>query len=123
MSSAYPFTRQQRLCKPSEFKHVFDQPCKATDGYFIVLAKTNQLPHARLGLAIAKKRVRKAVARNRLKRLVRESFRHHPQLLAGLDCVVLVKDNIEQVNNPLLFCSLARLWQLISKRCKKSSSG
>jgi ribonuclease P protein component len=120
VSSSHSFTRQQRLCKPSEFKRVFDQPCKAADGYFIVLAKTNQLPHARLGLAIAKKRVKRAVARNRLKRLVRESFRHHPELLEGLDCVVLVKDNIEQIDNPRLFHSLSRLWQLISKRCKKS---
>lgn len=120
MSYSPTFGRQQRLHKPSEFKHVFDQPCRAVDNYFIVLAKTNQLPHARLGLAIAKKRVRRAVARNRIKRLVRESFRLHPQLLNGIDCVVLVKDNIEQVNNPLLFRSLAKLWQHISNRCKKS---
>jgi ribonuclease P protein component len=120
VSSSYSFKRHQRLHKPSEFKHVFDQPCKAADNYFIVLAKTNQLPHARLGLAIAKKRVKRAVARNRIKRLVRESFRQHPQLLIGIDCVVLVKDNIELVNNPLLFRSLARLWQHISNRCKKS---
>jgi len=31
--------------------------------------------------------------------LVRESFRHHQQSLRGLDCVVLAKSRIVQVDN------------------------
>ncbi|MDM8560106.1 ribonuclease P protein component [Candidatus Parabeggiatoa sp. HSG14] len=118
---SYQFTRQQRLLKPSEYKYVFDQPCKSGDQYFTVLAKANGQRLARLGLAIAKKRVKQAVARNRIKRLIRESFRHQqPPCMAGLDCVVLAKNGTDQVNNHTLKHSLARHWQQLSHRCKKS---
>jgi ribonuclease P protein component len=117
---SYQFTRQQRLLKPSEYKYVFEQPCKASGRYLTVLARANGQRLARLGLAIAKKRVKHAVARNRIKRLVRESFRHHQPCLAGLDCVVLAKNGAGQINNHTLLHSLAMHWQQLSHRCKKS---
>ena len=54
---------------------------------------TNSHPQARLGIVVAKRNVRLAVARNRIKRLVRETFRHQQQRLNGLDIVVVVKKN------------------------------
>ncbi len=113
------FTRQQRLSSALEYKYVFDQPCKSTDRYFTVLARPNARAFARLGLAISKKRVKRAVDRSRIKRLSRESFRHHQLSLAGLDCVVLAKNGIEQVNNQTLLHSLAGHWQRLLRRCKK----
>lgn len=47
--------------------------------------------HARLGVVVAKRNVRLAVARNRLKRFVRESFRLLQANLRGLDVVVVIK--------------------------------
>lgn len=120
MSEFYQFTRQQRLLKAQDYKNVFEQSCRSTDRYLTVLARTNRLDFARLGLAITKKRLKQAVDRNRLKRLIRESFRHHQSSLAGLDCVVLAKNGIAQVNNHTLLQSLARHWQQLSRRCKKS---
>ncbi len=113
------FTRSQRLLKPTDFKNVFDQPNKFSDNYLTVLARVNHLPKARLGLAIAKKKVKAAVSRNRLKRLIRESFRQHQHLLAGLDCVVLAKSGVDTINNQALYHSLAIHWQQIVRRCKK----
>jgi ribonuclease P protein component len=118
--SLYQFTRQQRLLHSQEYKHVFDKPCKSTDRYLIVLARTNGQNFGRLGLAIAKKTVKRAVDRNRVKRLIRESFRHHQLSLAGFDCVILAKSGIVQVDNHTLLHSLAKHWQQISRRCKKS---
>lgn len=46
----------------------------------------------KLGLAIAKKRAKRAVDRNRLKRVARESFRHHSHQLDGLELVVMNRD-------------------------------
>jgi len=112
------FQRQQRLLKPVEFKYVFNKPAKSIDNYFIVLARINGLAVGRLGLAIAKKRVKRAVARNRLKRLIRESFRHHQASLSGLDCVILVQPKIEQVSHPILFQSLVNHWQRIRRYAK-----
>ena len=120
MKPSYQFTRWQRLLKPSEFKNVFDQACKSGDNYFTVLARPNALTTSRLGLVIAKKKIRKAVARNRVKRLIRESFRYHQHGLMGIDCVVLAKEGIDQFDNRTLTCALTTHWQKIARRCKKS---
>ena len=114
MTSSCRFQRHQRLSKTIEFKYVFAQPSKSTDLYFTVLARSNRLTYARLGLAIARKRIKSAVARNRLKRLIRESFRHHQVKLAGLDCVVLARSGIGPISNLILFQSLARHWHKLS---------
>ncbi|MEN8220394.1 MAG: ribonuclease P protein component [Pseudomonadota bacterium] len=120
MNGPYLFTRQLRLLKAQDYKYVFERPAKSTDPYLTVLARPNGRDFARLGLAISKKRLKRAVDRNRLKRLIRESFRHHQSHLAGLDCVVLAKNGVAQVNNHTLLLSLARHWQQLSHRCKKS---
>ncbi len=75
-----------------------------------MLARDNGLPHARLGLAVGKKHVRKAVGRNRIKRLVRESFRIHAASLGGFDLVVLSRANTT-VMNAVLTRSLEGHWE------------
>ncbi len=120
MKSTYPFTQQQRLLKAREYQFVFEQPCQSRDSYFTVLARANGQHFARLGLAIAKKRVRRAVDRNRIKRLIRESFRYHHSSLAAIDYIVLAKNGVEQINSHTLLDSLARHWLNLSRRCKKS---
>lgn len=93
------------------------------DPYFTVLARPNAEPLARLGLAIAKKCARRAVDRNRLKRLVRESFRLERLGLPGLDLVVLCRRDAVTADNLQLRASLTRHWARIRKQlCAKSSS-
>ena len=65
---------------------------------------------ARLGLAISKKNCRLATDRNRIKRVVRESFRHHQAALAGLDVVVINQPAARAAGNQQLFSSLAGHW-------------
>jgi ribonuclease P protein component len=78
---------------------------------FTVLYKKNDEQEARLGLAISKKNCRGAVGRNRLKRLVRESFRLHQQDLEGLDVVVMNQPSATRASNKALFDSLNEHWQ------------
>ena len=73
---------------------------------------------ARLGLAVAKKHLKRAVDRNRIKRLVRESFRQQRDLLKGLDIVVLVKPGIETADNRTLLDALDRHWQRLSRNAR-----
>lgn len=61
--------------------------------FFSVLAGVGEQPQARLGIVVAKKNVKLAVERNRIKRLVRETFRLQQQHLNGLDVVVVIKKN------------------------------
>lgn len=78
---------------------------------FTVLYKENGEQEARLGLAISKKNCRLAVGRNRLKRVVRESFRHHYEYLKGLDVVVLNQPAAKVASNRVLFDSLVQHWR------------
>lgn len=75
---------------------------------------------ARLGLAIAKKHVKLAVGRNRIKRVIRDSFRHHQQLLMGLDLVVLTRTGAVDQPNKRLFSSLEAHWKRLAE--SKSNS-
>jgi ribonuclease P protein component len=127
------FPRSARLLHKTQFQEVFDGPNKSVDAYFTVLARINASGQARLGLAIAKKCARRAVDRNRLKRLVRESFRYHRASLAGLgaqgaepigvDLVVLCRRDAVGADNSKLLASLDTHWARIRKQlCASSSS-
>ena len=48
------------------------------------------MPHARLGLVVTKKGTPKAVRRNRIKRLIREQYRHNALSLPPVDMVIQV---------------------------------
>nr|VFK29901.1 MAG: ribonuclease P protein component [Candidatus Kentron sp. MB]VFK33914.1 MAG: ribonuclease P protein component [Candidatus Kentron sp. MB]VFK76512.1 MAG: ribonuclease P protein component [Candidatus Kentron sp. MB] len=86
----------------------------------MVLGRRNNLDMPRLGLAISKRRVSRAVARNRVKRLIRESFRIHQRQLAGLDVVVIARSGVGNVESTDFFLSLASHWKKIRNRCDSS---
>lgn len=81
---------------------------------FTVLYRPNGRREARLGLAIARKHCRQASGRNRLKRIVRESFRQNRHKLGGIDIVVLNQPSASQADNRMLFESLDNHW----RRCQ-----
>ena len=86
------------------------------------MAAANGLKHARLGLAIAKKKLPAAPARNRLKRIIRESFRCHHEQLMGLDIVVLNTMNASKKTNADIFAALIAHWIAVAEQCKTSLS-
>ena len=83
---------------------------------FTVLYRPNGSDEPRLGLAIGKKHCRLASSRNRLKRVIRESFRQNRAAIGGLDVVVLNQPGAGAAGNDVLFDSLDRHWQRIGNR-------
>jgi ribonuclease P protein component len=114
------FLRELRLLTPSDFTPVFKNPVVASSSAFTFLAKHNELNNPRLGLTIAKKRVKKAVARNRIKRLTRESFRLQQHDLPNIDIIVMAKNGTDKLSNEELNKQLDKLWLKIAQRCKKA---
>ena len=90
-----------------------DKTSRSSDQRWTLLVRQNQLENARLGMAISKRVLKKAVDRNRIKRIVRESFRCHQQELSGLDIVVMCRNEVKQMANGELFESLSTHWQRI----------
>ena len=85
----------------------------------------NGLGFARLGQVVSRKVDRRAVQRNRIKRLVRESFRLQRVTVLqdgslgvnGVDYVVLAqRQAARESNNQLLRSSIDQLWQQIEKK-------
>ena len=94
------FGREQRLLTPQQFKAVFDSSSNKVPGKnVLLLARENQLEHPRLGLVIGKKSVKLAVERNRIKRQIRESFRHNQDILNGVDIVIVARRGIADLSN------------------------
>lgn len=116
------FSRSRRLLAAADFRRVFDRALKSSDRYLTLLAQTNGETFARLGLAISKRNVRKAVDRNRIKRLIRESFRLRQSELGSLDYVVLAKPGAGQVDVKILSRSLERHWNELVRQCSAFSS-
>ena len=117
----FSFPPQLRLKKPAEFKKVFANPVKSSDQYFTLLAIRNDLDHPRLGLAIAKKNIKKAVDRNVIKRTVRENYRQKQHSLGSMDIVVLARREAKDAPLDLLRKSLERHWLKLVSRCDLSS--
>jgi ribonuclease P protein component len=111
------FPKYLRLLKAADFKKVFSDPIKSTDRFFTILVTPNENGHPRLGLAIAKKTVNKAVHRNAIKRVIRESFRLHQQELGSLDFVVLARKEALDAASEMLRSSLDKHWLKSVKKC------
>ena len=115
------FKSRLRLKKPAEYKKVFANPVKSSDSFFTLLAIQNDIDHPRLGLAITKKIIRKAVNRNMIKRVVRENFRNQQQSLGSLDIVVIARREALEASLEALRKSLEKHWLKLVSRCASCS--
>lgn len=126
-SSRLLFRRRHRLPLDRDYQAAFGAKVRKSSGPFTIFARPNGLPHPRLGLSVGK-RIGNAVARNAVKRRIREAFRLNlPALIAdaepgNLDYVVTVRPH-----EPLDFAdyqrhflaaadALAREWQRRHRR-------
>lgn len=99
--------------RAADFDNVFKNGQRSADRYFTILFRPNALNHPRLGFAISKQKVRLAVGRNRLRRLVRENFRRRASGLPPVDMVVLARDPTRSAANGEIVTSLEKHWARI----------
>lgn len=117
------FGKEKRLLNARDYSQVFDD-CKvrASHKHLLLLARPNDKPGHRLGLVIAKKNVRHAVQRNRIKRLAREYFRRLPPGPVSLDVVLLTRRGIDQLDNDALSSILRQQWQKLLRHASKPTA-
>ncbi len=113
---SYNFSRQFRLVTANDYQNVFNNPKRVSSSELLFLFCKNNKGFSRLGLAIAKKQFPLAVDRNRIKRLVRESFRELRTQLSSVDIVVMARKNLLNMDNGQTRTQLDKLWgQVIHK--------
>lgn len=115
MLPRYFFQRDKRLLNQAGYSFVFDCARKLSTSYLTLLYRTSPAQHARLGLVIAKKSVKRSVGRNSIKRQARETFRLHQHMLPPVDIVILSKRGITSPDPLLLRKELLYLWQKLIK--------
>jgi ribonuclease P protein component len=62
-------------------------------------------------MAVGVRAVGAAVTRNRVRRLIRESFRLQRQELPAVDVFVIARFGVRSASNAQVFASLMQLWQ------------
>jgi len=113
------FGKDKRLLNASDYSCVFnDAQARASHKHLLFLANHNNKPGHRLGLVIAKKNVRLAVQRNRIKRIAREFFRTLPPTENALDAVLLARRGIDHLDNAELSTILRQQWQKLVRHAE-----
>jgi ribonuclease P protein component len=67
--------RTARVTRTSDFDRAWKQGSRARGDVLLVVARPNGTPFARIGLSVGKKVWKRAVDRNRVRRIFREAFR------------------------------------------------
>ena len=116
----FSFPRSLRLLKKPQYDYVFQSAKKIGTHYATLLYRTNNLEHPRLGLIVSKKTAKRANARNRFKRVSRESFRLIQSSLPNVDIVILSRGKITESDNQVLFSEFNDAWQKLIKAKPKT---
>ena len=114
------FPVRLRLTRASDFQQVFKNNFRRSDNCLTILVGKKPGSEPRLGFAIARKQVPRAVRRNALKRLFRESFRKNRYRLPPRDMVIMVRTEILSLRPAEIRNRLERHWNGIIEQCEKS---
>jgi ribonuclease P protein component len=110
---------ERRLRRAAEFRQLYASGRRLGSELFTAVVRPNQLATARLGMSVAARSVRRAVDRNRVRRVIRESFRARALALPSVDIVVGARSAAQAASNARLRESLDRLWQKIANTCER----
>ena len=113
---SHKFPKTARLLNAHDYSQVFENcSIRAGSTAGTVLALPASDNRSRLGIIVAKKNVRLATDRNRIKRLVREYFRNHP-LSSSMNLVFMAKRGAGALSNADVLGDLDRLWRKLNHK-------
>lgn len=111
---------QRRLRRKPDFEAVYAHGRRLGNGFFGVIARPNDQGRPRLGLAVAAKLAGGSVERNRIRRIVRESFRLHQHELPAVDIIVSARPRARGAANRELRAGIDELWRKVVEQCGSS---
>lgn len=120
---SYSFTKSARLLSGPQFQRIFNKATyKISHRHLLILASDNDVGWARLGLVIAKKHIRNATQRNRIKRHIRETFRLLQHKMPHVDAIVLARSGLDSLDDATLHQMLNQQWARLQKKVANVSS-
>ena len=108
---------ERRLRRKREFDAVYAHGRRFGNSFFGMTAYRNEQGGPRLGLAVAVKTAGNAVERNRIRRVIRESFRLPQHEIPALDLVVSARLHARGAAGAQLRAQLEPLWQEVRTKC------
>jgi ribonuclease P protein component len=115
------FPAARRLRRKWEFDQLYARGKRLGNIHFGMTVHPNTLGLARLGLAVASKPFGGSVPRNRIRRLIRESFRLRQHELPCVDMVISARPPARDAAPAALRASLDGLWDKVKVQCAPSS--
>jgi ribonuclease P protein component len=106
--------RHARLLRRADFVALRGASVRCATACFVAEYCPNPTGGARLGIAVSRRVSKLAVERNRLRRLIRESFRHHRSAIPALDVLIVARLRAAQEPNAALRAELATLWRRLA---------
>ncbi|MCE9632887.1 MAG: ribonuclease P protein component [Methylophilales bacterium] len=97
-----------KLKKTDEFSSVFSFRRRIHGKFLAIHHMPNNLGYPRIGVVVSKKLARRAVARNYMKRVVRELFRLNRLNIGAVDIVVRISQSFSKLD----FVSVMREFEL-----------
>ena len=115
---SHKFPKSSRLLNAGDYSLVFNKTtARAAAGEGTVIGIKSDQPDSRLGIIVAKKNVKLAAQRNRVKRIVRDYFRRHP-LAQPMDIVFLARKGVAERTNQDLCSDLSKIWRKLDQQQK-----
>ena len=120
--AAFAFPASRRILRKADFDQAFRQGRRQGNVLLSLVVRPNGLDHPRLGVALAAKVVGNAVARNRLRRIIRDSFRLAQHRLPAADLIIGARSGARGAPAAAIRDSLEGLWTQAIKTCAPSSA-
>jgi ribonuclease P protein component len=105
----------RRIRRKPEFDVIQTRGRRLGNEHFGLTVYCSGSPTARLGLAVSLKVAGNGVERNRIRRIIRESFRLRQHDLPALDLVVIARSRARGAQNHELRTSLGELWMKLKQ--------
>ena len=124
MRKAFPFPRRFRITNSDDFTQILRDfnTKKIFYKYFTFFVSPTPLSSSKLGVITSKKNFPTAVARNRLKRIARESFRLHCSTIVNISLLVMFNKSAALATNHEIFPELDKAFTEIKPILPKKNS-
>jgi ribonuclease P protein component len=110
MTTGFGLPPVARLRRAADFAALRHAPGRLDTRYFLIRYRPSDGELCRMGLAVSRRVSKRAVDRNRIKRVARESFRHARARIPALDVMLIARQPAASVTTALLRNDLDAAW-------------